>query len=514
MTPKGSSPAATRHWPESILLWSLALVVTFAGLTPLLGLGLLGDDLVDYSYGLGQLWSGSLISHVSSMVGNANAGLHVLPIVGIARALHNQAASTLATTPLSVSQSWELLRVVWIIAGLVACSLTISAWTPLTRLPARLARHRTLIAYSILSAVALATMQIHGVWSQDPVLSYSVFSWFSAVLGFAFFAALGVVWRQSGRAAWRWSFAAAAIGITGILVYESVAAALVAGFGAMLLLIFLTWEGRQSLRRALPVMVATLVPLGVFAAVQLYRTRMPSTYDGTQFGWVAWILPVWKTGLLGGLPLTNYPLTMETTSGYDPGLHSSIAAPAAVALLFVITWVAYRRGRNLGPQVPVQIGWKAIAAVVSFCFAYWALATLVFSTTAKYQMEIETTVGRIYLFYSVALLCISVVLTMLALVVMARGWRAAIAAFVIAVLGLGIVQWNVNARSLSRIHADFAWTRTLLDGVENDLPSSTRSQACRPLRELVLPDWYSGGTMAGLDTAYQARFGEPFCPPE
>jgi hypothetical protein len=127
-------------------------------------------------------------------------------------------------------------------------------------------------------------------------------------------------------------------------------------------------------------------------------------------------------------------------------------------------------------------------------------------------VEIGQTIGHVYLFYSVGLLSVSCLLVIGFLIIGGRTKVSFVLVALVVLIPLAIIQGGFNSRSLQVLDRDMTWTKVLADQLGEPGTESERCTAFGEIAVRELPDWYSSGLIAGIESAYQNRYGQEFCP--
>jgi hypothetical protein len=501
-----------RRTRTAALLWALALVISFFGLSKLVPVGLIGDDFVVYMQGLAQLWSkDSFGSYIASNLSDLTTGNHVLPVAALFWAIYVRGAELLSHTPLSVSESWGVFRVASIVIAEIAAAFFMASWGRLSRLSFGFLRRSTLSYFLIISCVTLATIQIHAVWSNDPVISYSLASWGTAVFAFLYGGAIARILTTRQSKLWLWGLALPVFGILGVLSYEMMLGAIAAGGISIVVYIVLNFRNRPSWIRLAWLATGVAIPFVTLAFTQWLRWQQPQTYAGTTGGYAALVIPVFKTGVLGSVPLSSGSLAIQYGEGFPPRLLDVLLPLIAILLLLGFLYLINRPIMTARTKT-VSFSLPALLSQVAFLLALWCVSTLIFAASSKYQVEIGQTIGHVYLFYSVGLLSVSCLLVIGFLIIGGRTKVSFVLVALVVLIPLAIIQGGFNSRSLQVLDRDMTWTKVLADQLGEPGTESERCTAFGEIAVRELPDWYSSGLIAGIESAYQNRYGQEFCP--
>lgn len=487
------------------------------GLSYLASVPPVGDDLVVVAKGMSHLVTAdNFASFLWAETTEAISSTHVLPAGGAFTALYVSAAKVLAIGPLTMSQSWGLLRVISVLVAAMSTAYFLYSARTLTGLPPVGVRRPFLTIYCAVAAVALATIQVHALWSQDPVISYPVASWFSVVLGMLLGAAVVRTWdsNSSRRQSTTWSVVAMLIATIGILHYEMMLAAVVA---ALVLSVFLALRGGVSDRplRMWLTLPYVVVPIAVFVVTQLVRIRLPSeysdgdsfTYEGTQVGHRAWVIQAVVVGAAGHLPLANGKLTLQHTNSISGSSSFIGLSLLAVAALLSLLWFLARGHSAEVPRLRPLL--TSALPLLAFVFTLTVLSVGIFAMTSKYQADMATQFGWVYLYYATGFMALTSTLALILL--WSTRQKAFFAVGMALLMMLTSVQVSLNLRSTEALIEERAWSARLIDALDTQTPLDERCELIAEFKELGGPEWFRVDGLEALQTAHKAIHGDPYC---
>lgn len=476
------------------------------GLIPTMIAPVLGDDLVVLVEGFAARTSGDspfryALDYAQLMI----AGGHVLPVGGFLSALQVSLVEVMSRTGLSVSLVWGATRALLMIGSLVALAFTLGFWISRFSRSSGLARIAThsLVIYLLASAVFIGTLQLHGAWSQDPVLSYALASWGTPLLGVLFFLIASAIFF--GRNEVALFPVLLVVGVVGILLYEPFIVAIGASIAALFTHVLLARSGRaERVQFVKVVLISAIVPV-CFLVIQVWRVSQPSDYSGTQPGFADLILPTWVTGFLSSVPFASAALAFQQPSPAGAQL-VWLAVPVISSLLLTVIAMVMVRG-----TVRQTMTLRVVAPPVIFLVLLWSGTALIFATSSKYQMEIGTQLGRTYLFYATGALAVG---GLVALVVVSLSPRShfVLPTFLVVITVAAALQWSLNARALGTIEEMYGWTRDAADSLERLVPIEERCAIVQRLAQDDIPDFYRTGVINGLNATYDQRYKTEFCP--
>lgn len=491
-------------------LWLMVPTVTFFGLSNLLPIGLIGDDAVTYINGLGFLWSGEgFLVYASSLVEELNTGNHVLPLGAVATAGYVWIATLISKTPLGLEYSWSFLRVCVILLSIWAAAFATTTWTRRKIHVDDKQGFSFLLNYALISALALSTIQIHALWSHDPVTSYPIASWFTVTVGFILMGLIPIALSSNGWVFYVWLVVIILISILSIFLYEMAIASIAAG----LVLLALLMVKRDTARSTRIRVVLTGLSLGtggiVFGVTQFWRITRPQTYDGTQIGYTDLILPVWKTAMMGNLPMANFQRTQDSIAELQFFWIAGLRVGFAVFILLVVAYLVFWKRSHSSSQASVPI-FESLVWIIGLII-YASLTALMFSFSRKYQVDIGMTIGNVYLNYAAGFLALATAISVIIRMLIQVNCKTTILASLIVIPTLATIQASTNENSALILEESFAWTQDLLKTLDNPSTKEFRCAALEPALSLRNPDWYRNGISNGMSKAFFGRYLDRFC---
>lgn len=491
------------------MLWILALAATILGLSGLIYQPILGDDIVHITYGgFRILWAdGGYVSLFDIWIREFIASNHVTPLNGLVYAIQISIVSLLQSAGVEVATAWGWFRIFWIVLTLFSASVFLSRLVQVLQFDKYFKGNLKIYSYSLVSASFIAFMQLHGLWSYDPLISYAVASWLTTTLGFLFLAAIIRLLDDESPGNKRSLFIAVAIGTAGILTYEMMVAFIV---GAAVLAAGLLLRGypqHWNFRDLTRVLIALGIPTLVFVATQVIRLMWPTWYEGTEPGYLAWVLPVTLFGFLNGLPLTIIPQYVNEAVDFNWHLSSNFVTLLSIGALLVIARVSLGSRLYFGRFNQ----WLLLTFSTLGVITLWVSATLIFSISSKYQMELGTNLGFVYLNYAVALTSLAILFGLYFLLFITltpkAGWTIGTTFLII----VGLTHSTLNANITSTLQHKSNWTSALINSLDGKQDISTRCTHARLLDESDLPQKQKDAVIVGVSRAYLARYGDDFC---
>lgn len=533
MKPSFSSLGLARRvpawgWPTARIV--LAIIFLIVALRPVFRAPLIADDLYLFADWAARrnwtAWWAGLDPGVAFSASRSvplGRGLTDGWLEGIFRA-----ADLLGIAPDVVWRAW---RIIGITLGVGALALFLTAWRCERALRWReQGRFATWTTWLLLASLVVgATVQIHGLWSNDPVVSYVYPAWGTGVLAFLYLACMrGAISSRSRPRLW-FGAIAGAVGIAGVWFYELfvpvvLVAALIVFAAAVTPLRRRAW-GRVT-HLALAAGLTVVLPLLAFLAPRLVgsaTTIGDPTYTGTvpQFG--AQAMRALAGAVASALPGASWARTVDATGPFAGSDVLSLGLVLLLVVLFAMAWFLIRVG--VTSASPVGVSERGEGATRSGLHAWWvplcALVLLAVGTagiqaiTIKYQSELGGEIGRVYTFYAPAMLAVSGILAMgLGVTLSRRAVWPGVAALVL--VGVFTTQQMAANIKLDAVLSSAASVNTGLVAAYG-LPATPSTQGARCAAVLAWrahgwPPYYGRDIEDSLARAYRVRTGKRLCP--
>ena len=468
-----------------VFLWPLRLIVPIA------------DDLHLITQGSGIMRRYGFMHVLDLWTDFSLSSAHLTPIGGVCSAIYVWITNQLALrTPLTLASAWGVMRVLTIaiaIQGALHFGRSTARWLKLSG------------SFNfIFLLVLLATIQVHGYWSNDPVISFPVASWAFCTIGFYFLSFLlrathSEIWPKKSSA-----YIAIALAFLGILTYELFIAFLVAGF------LLVGW--RSIFQRGWKhrdfylLLAATVLPTLLLLLGQVARLSSGSNYVGTEISvQSASILKIFVAAVISTLPLTNLQLTHLLVP--QGKIVATQFWTSFVALIMLTAWSV--RSKKLNNYRTSRID---ITSVLAAMFALSVVATAVIIVTPKYQSELNGILGKVYINYAPAWIATSLIISLFLGLMLNLNRR------LFAIVGLllipiaGAWQMTANLRQVAALTQDSSWSKQMLTLLEAPIPENfQRCSEFDRLFSLPLPEYYQSAIYEGLQESYNGTYGVPYC---
>jgi hypothetical protein len=495
---------------RQVAWWLVIVAAITLGLLPVIQAPVASDDYPMLVQSFAALAEGGAAGLAEQKAEDSFTSSHVLPVNGALQFVAVVSAGFAATRlGLSLDDAWGLTQVAWMLAGLGAATFFMGSLRRLW-LGAR-------ATFALLGLVLVCTVQVHGHWSNDPVISYGAVAWGTAVATFLY---LGCVLRSmsAGGVAWRWSVAAAAAGVLGVLTYELVLAA-IAGAGVAVAAVVLDAlrlrHGRQALRTAMSGVVMTGLPAVTLLTALLMRSRFGTNdYTGTTLGGSEGFVSAWLVGTLSSLPATAWSLSANVLGLRHPEPLALVAFLACAVPLVLAIRALRATPVDRGPaSEPSLAGRTALRfAYVASIVTAVASAVAIIVSTEKHRFELGAVLGRVYVFYALGVLAVTVAIAHLIIWLWQR--KPSIVPLVaIALLSFGAVQFQINYHLSKDLHAQWR-SAPFINGIAAKTAVGERCSAFIAFASRPLNGYDKNLIQESVQRAYAGRYKEQFCPQE
>jgi hypothetical protein len=361
------------------------------------------------------------------------------------------------------------------------------------------------VALVLISMALFGSVQLHGLWSNDPVQSIPLAGFAVTVLGFA---VLSIAVWTTERPTWRRFALGGTVGVVAVSYYELNVGAVI---GAFLILAAGAWRLRGRSREVTRYAAGTALFCGAPAAwILLARfSGAADTYAGRQIG--GGIGRPFLDGLIGSLPGSAWHLETKYVGG-TPRIVVSAVIAALLAVATVI-WVVRRTPPAPSAQ-PYPDGTRlASLAAASAVAVFGVFAVALETATVLFGAQVKG-IGYVYTFYAVSA-------TAVALAFAAGAWwligrrttRGKIAAGVAMLLFAAflVVQGSFNARLRDVTNSEYGPNLAIYHTFAAGVPESKRCAAIDAWAGGDWPEYYKEDVVIGTNLGYLAYYGRPFC---
>lgn len=358
-------------------------------------------------------------------------------------------------------------------------------------------------ATALVSAILFTTLQVHGLWSNDPVVSYPLAGYASAALGFTTITCAVLACRHK---LWQWYLLGSGVALISVLYYEmNVGAVVAAGvifLGAML-------QERNEIRHLVKLTIGTII----FFSPAIIATTIGRLYSDEQAGLYTGVtmrssgLPrTFLRGVIGSFPSAAWKKSLDIIDGVDDiKLAALITAVVALASL---GWLWNSNIKHADARKRNRFG--CYVAVIAIAM-YFVFAVFIQAVTVKVQDETPG-IGYVYTFYAVTSSVIAMAISVACRSVLLSSSRAALRAVIaVSLLLFMFVQSTVNLNLTRTMNEWVVPNRKLLDAFDKDASENERCSAIAVWAAGDWPDYYETNMVSGLQAAYLGYFGKKFC---
>jgi len=419
------------------------------------------------------------------------------PLGGIWTAIHVWVSNQLALrTAMHLDSAWGLLRIIWIALAIQSALHLARTLTKVLSLPSTF----SYIALPIL----LGSIQVHGYWSNDPVIAFPVASWAICVIGFLY---LSLLLRSLNREIWPskyYPFIATTVAFIGVLTYELFLAFLIAGFCLFLIPFLLS---RQWTIRLFSIgLSAVILPSFVLVLAQLMRMSKGSVYSGTEIAISMSSLPkIAFFALLSCLPFANLQLTEQLLQ------HGRIVASQRFLSSAILGLLATSLILQLKKMDQIVKRFHIFAISVSL-LSIWFVSTCLIIITPKYQAELNGVLGKVYVNYAPSWIALSLLISLFVSIFITKSSLFFSRLTILVLLVLGILQFSTNLKQVYVLQRDSSWSKPLLALLESPISENvSRCNQIDVLFGLPWPEYYQNEIYEGIENSYQGTYGVPYC---
>ena len=479
-----------------IVSWSLYFIGSWCLLYPILVTPLIADDFLNpflqFSITGGGYWESVVFGWDSAFNG---ASMRLTGNVTSAF-LHNLWIDLAGRSLVDLSTFYAIQKyIVFILCGFSLAYFTGAALLALGHKVALL--KRTFLC----SFVLFSTLQIHGLWSNDPVSSYPMTGFLVAAMGFFILGWASYTSRNPSILRLSILFVSC---VLSVFYYETLVSVGLLTFPILMSSVTRSnwrWPLHRILKLGLPA-IATFLCI-VFS--RMHTAAEAQNYGGTT------VLVNEKTfltfffGLASSLPASAWQVTSEflATDFHFHLLPTLTVFTATLAALWHFPKVSQFT------QTPTTKNSVLLASLLLSLLGFWAFSVGLQSLTEKVQNETGK-LGYVYSYYAVGAASFAVVISVLFILMSQKSRRTKTFLFSVVLIFVTVqnsITWNISERmSLSLIP-----NRTLLAEFSNFGIEPMRCQALRNWAAGNWPSYYEDNMIAGLQEASMHFHKEAFC---
>lgn len=475
----------------------ISFVLSIVYLWPLRLVSPLADDLHLLAQGSGLLRKRGLLHVLDIWSDFSITSAHLTPLGGLWTAIHVWLTNQLALrTAIHLDSAWGLLRIIWI-------ALAIQSALHLSRTLTKVLSLPPTFNYIVLP-ILLGTIQVHGYWSNDPVIAFPVASWAICVIGFLY---LSLLLRSMNREIWSskyYPFIATTVAFIGVFTYELFLAFLIAGFCLFLIPFLLS---RQWTIRLFSIgLSAVVLPSFVLVLTQLIRMSKGSVYSGTEIAISVSSLPrIAFFAMLSCLPFTNFELTEQLLQHGRIVASQRFLSSAILGLLATSLILQLKKSNQIVEKFHIFIVSVSLLSI-------WIISTGLIIITPKYQSELNGVLGKVYVNYAPSWIALSLLISLFVSIFINKSSLIFSRLTILVLLVLGIFQFSTNLKQVYVLQRDSSWSKPLLALLESPISENvSRCNQIDVLFGLPWPDYYQNEIYEGIQDSYQGTYGVPYC---
>ena len=362
------------------------------------------------------------------------------------------------------------------------------------------------------STVLFVSLQIHAMWSNDPVASYPLAGFASVILGLAVLATALSVLRR-GLSAQR--LASLTFLTTVSVLYYELNVGMIIGIAPLLIIAAckpqsdsLSLSARARFQRLVQVSVPCIVPAIALLFGRMLSGSSSQTYGGTTIRLGRRSLETFRDGLISTMPGSSWNLSRELLGG-SIGLLLWMV-PITLVLIFVL--VSSLTSQHVQIQQPATTRNLVVVAAIFALTSYWFVGVGIQSVTVKVQDE-SPRIGYVYTYYAIGATVVAIILAAAILYFYASvGSKPIFIVLLSAATIFSFVQLTINWRIMERMNASLVPNRELLVAFSSQADIPHRCRALLDWSNGPWPDYYEEGMIGGLQAAYRHYHHEDFCP--
>lgn len=361
-------------------------------------------------------------------------------------------------------------------------------------------RMRIFLALSL-----IATLQLHLVWSNDPVASYPMSGYASVVFGLI---ALKMCadFLINPLSISRCIFAAGSL-LFAILYYE-MNIALIPAIAILTFSYVLTNRERRSTAVKTILRVGMIYAIPALLVVELQRRNAGDSvaYEGTAIRLAGSMVSTFGKLTVSSMPFSSWHLAGDWIIDFQHITNYLV-------LFFLFSFVAIGAVWQIRARVTEsgtakhRVLWWWLPTFLT----YWTAATAIQSSTVKVQNEAKR-IGYVYNFYSVGSLVCALSIAAALYIYFSKNRPVVKTLPIIAViLSLCISQMYINQSIQEQHFKMLPQNRNLLVSFSERWPKEARCSALETWLQMGWPTYYSNAMTTGLERSFKHEFGEPFC---
>jgi hypothetical protein len=352
----------------------------------------------------------------------------------------------------------------------------------------------------LVTAFSGSTVQMHNIWSNDPVANYPMSGYASAVFSFV---VLGLLVRHKNSQSLKTMFLVSTWVSVAILYYQINISLLPAVLMFWLANSWLNLKDKNLLQPILRGTALFLMPV----VVVLYGTFLTSgktdDYGGTTIGSWSTFPKTTVIGILGTLPGGGWNLSEKSIGAiFFPGWTTALVG-------VILLWILISLVPPKATDKSNSFDWKEAFKILLPGVAFWLAVVSIQTMTSKYQNEIVS-VGQIYNFYSHGHIFIAgvVLIVFLGLSRISNRWTTVAICIIVF---FGVTQFQINSQLKTVMRDGNSQSLKLLDSFDVSTSDKSRCEAWKNWASIGWPEYYETGMSVGYQQAFKTLYGKEFC---
>jgi hypothetical protein len=490
---KGKSPIRL----NSFLSWSLYFLSTWCLLYPILVTPLVADDFLNpfsqYSNTKGGYWN-SIVYGWDTAFNGASMRLSG-NVVGAV--LNNLWLDLAGNSIIGLSTFYAVQKYL----VFILCGLSLSYF--FGAILVSFGREISFLKRTFLcSFIFFATLQIHGLWSNDPVSSYPMSGFMVAAIGFGL---LGWAANTSLNPSILRISTLAVSCILSVLYYE-----ILVGVGLLSLPILFSSLSRKTFHKSGPKIFLYSIPaittLLTITISRLHSSGQSETYGGTTVTFGSKILKTFSFGVVSSLPASAWRVTSQFLG---EGVELKLISVLTIFILVIVGLWELPTTADFS-RVSTSRRLPLFVVLIMSLIGFWFFAVGLQSLTEKVQNETGK-LGYVYSYYAIGAASVAVLIALGIVVVSQKSFRLRVivfSGFLLFVTIQGSVTWRVS----EQMSKSLVPNRTLLAVFSNFDVLPKRCDALRIWSAGNWPVYYEDAMIRGLQEASFGFHHELFCP--
>ena len=351
------------------------------------------------------------------------------------------------------------------------------------------------------SFVLFSTLQIHGLWSNDPVSSYPMTGFMTAAIGFYI---LGYAAYTSVQPTNLRLMLLLGLCVMSVFYYETLVSVGLITFPILLSSITRS-SWRKTLKRTLLLSIPAVATFLTITLSRLHTSAQAQTYGGTTVAIGDKAFKTFYLGLASSLPASAWKITSELLD-IRWGLK---LIPFLV--LVIAAFVAFCHFPSISDcsQISRRKNWLLLTSLALAPLSFWIFSVGLQSLTEKVQNETGK-LGYVYSYYAVGAATFAL-LTSVSIMLLAQRYLKVTSLIVACFLVFASLQASITWSVSDLMSKGTVPNRTLLAAFSNFEKQPMRCLALRNWAAGDWPDYYEDGMIRGLQEASIGFHKEPFC---